>query len=46
MVAVDFGKKELAGGWPICLFPGRRRSLADEEGVGKIAYQEKLIYLH
>ena len=44
MVAVAFDKKELAGGWPLCLFPGRRSSLADKEGAGRISCWGKLVY--
>ena len=46
MVAVAFGKKELAGGWPLCLFPGRRSSPADKEGAGRISCRGKLVYSH
>ena len=46
MVAVAFGKKELAWGWPLCLFPGRRSSPADKEGASKISCQENsFIYI-
>ena len=44
MVVVAFGKNELAGGWPLCLFPDRRSSPADKEGAGKISCQGKLVY--
>ena len=35
-----FDKKELAGGWPLCLFPGRHSSPADKEGAGRISCRE------
>ncbi len=47
MVAVTFDKKELAGGWPLYLFPGRRSSPADEEGgsAGWPARTNSFIYI-
>ena len=37
-------KKELAGGWPHCLSPGRCSTPADKEGAGRISCRGKLIY--
>ena len=44
MVAVAFDENELAGGWPLCLFPDRRSSPANKESVDRISCRGKLVY--
>ena len=46
MVAVAFGKKELAGGWPLCLSPADGALWQTKEGSGKMSYRENsFIYI-